>query len=169
MSIYFTANPQYYKFIRLLENEGEEYRQLHHRFQVLAQQTKDEFRQTRNMINASMNTIKPPVRGIRTADIPSVLKRKPEKRAATQTVPLHPKIVFGTITNTKLPTPVYHDAIPAQTNGAQRILNPKRLLKYKENNREPPLLIGKGVNSVSQDNPNMASTSLSSYNFDIVD
>ncbi|EAY22428.1 hypothetical protein TVAG_379070 [Trichomonas vaginalis G3] len=168
MSVYFTAKPEYFKFIRDLEDEGEEYRQLHHKFQTLAQKSKEEFKQSRNKINAAMNTIKPPVRGIRTAEIPSVLKKKPEKRAATQTANLHPNPIFGQIQNSKIPTTVYHDAVPARSNGAQRILNPKRLQKYRENNREPPMLIGRGVNSIGHDNLNMDSLSLSNYHFDIV-
>lgn len=169
LSIYFTAKPEYYNFIKKLEDEGEQYRLLHHKLAEESQKTKQEFRATWNRINAAMNTIKPPVRGIRTADVPIITKKHPEKRAVTQTAARKPRQIFGQIQGSRVPTAVYPNQMPARTNGAQRILNPRRLLKYKEDNREPPMLIGKGVDSLNHDMLNMASTSLSSYSFDIVD
>ena len=147
MSLFFADRPEYFNFIHALECENNEYRNLHQRYAKVAQKAEEDYKNAQIHITTSINSNPRTKKPVRTAHRHSSYKNetlnlKKSKKRSTES--FAPKTVSTPISNQfdhRSNSTVY-TAMPARTNGAQRILNPSRLRRYKEDRRDPAILVG---------------------------
>ena len=137
MSDLFKQKPNYYEFIRTLEFENEQYRNLRNQCTKLSAQNNQEFRES---LTAAIHTIKS-----ENARKPRVITKK--------TKPTFYSISFDSRVKPEkvdeLNSPAISTSFPIRPSSAKRIFRPKRDIEcsFSEHRPSPPLIHSTGVNS----------------------
>ena len=141
MSVYFAEKPEYFEFISALEEERDEYRQLHDKYSKITRKNQTELAATRSKVTFSMNIIKPPERSrpSKSQPVTALAKIKPNSNK------IQKKQTTGSIQPLLMPRQFLSTSLPSRTNNAKRIFEPQRLKKIQKEEKNEPLLIGKSL------------------------
>ena len=141
MSIYFAEKPEYFEFISTLEEERDEYRELHEKYAKITRKNQTELMATRSKVTFSMNVIKPPERSRPSRSQPVSALAKIKRNSNN----IPKKTTKGSIQPLIMPRQVLSTSLPSRANNAKRIFEPQRLKNLQKEEKNEPLLIGKSL------------------------